>query len=396
MIKKSKKNVPLFAKCNQQLKPGSKCKARLLISESERGADMFYATRFRAPDAFIYLECGDKKTLLLHDLELDRARREASVDEVISWSAVAKEVEHELQHQPSDVEVIAAFIKKKGAIHLVVPASFSFALGRSLEALGFFLETQEGLFFPERALKKSQEIKYLNQAAQITEIGMERAIEILKRSQIGKKNELRWSGKLLTSERLRQEVEIAIYQAGGITAGDSIIAGGLQACDPHERGHGNLYAHQLIILDLFPRDSKSGYYGDLTRTVVRGTASLAQQQLWEVCLRGQELALKKIKPHASGKKIHEAVQHFFIQQGYPTEQKEGRWSGFFHGTGHGLGLELHEEPRFGKAILRPGHVFTIEPGLYIPGLGGVRHEDVITVTSSGYQLLSHFPKMLEV
>jgi Xaa-Pro aminopeptidase len=103
-----------------------------------------------------------------------------------------------------------------------------------------------------------------------------------------------------------------------------------------------------------------------------------------------------MKPHASGKKIHEAVQQFFIQQGYPTEQKEGHWSGFFHGTGHGLGLELHEEPRLGKAILRPGHVFTIEPGLYIPGLGGVRHEDVITVTSSGYQLLSHFPKMLEV
>ncbi|MDH4470832.1 MAG: Xaa-Pro peptidase family protein [Verrucomicrobiae bacterium] len=370
--------------------------ARLLISESQRGADMFYATGFRAPDDFVYLEHDGQKILLLHDLEIDRGRREASVDQVISWSLVAKEAGEELQHQPSEAEVIAFFIKKRGISHLEVPATFSLSLGRSLEALECFVETREGLFFPERALKKPQEIEWLRRASQITEVGMERAIEILRKSRIGKNNALKWSGKLLTSERLRHEVEGAIYRAGGIPAGDSIIAGGLQACDPHERGHGILHAHQLIILDLFPRDAQSGYYGDLTRTVVRGKASEHHHHLWKTCLEGQQLAFNKIKPKASGKKIDEAVRQFFTQLGYPTEQKEGRWSGFFHGTGHGLGLELHEEPRFGKAILKSGHVFTIEPGLYIPGLGGVRHEDVITVTPSGYQLLSHFPKILEI
>lgn len=357
---------------------------------------MFYATGFRAPDSFIYLEHGEKKIIVLHDLELDRGRREACVDEVLSWSTFEKEVKLQLQRPPTYAETIAALIKKKGASHIVVPASFPLALARSLEQAGFFLETEEGLFFPERAFKKPDEIKHLERATHITEIGMERAFEILKQSTIGKHHELHWGGKKLTSESLRQEVEVAIYRAGGIPAGDSIIAGGLQACDPHERGHGVLYGHQLIILDLFPRDSKSGYYGDLTRTVVRGTASQAQRHLWETCLKGQELALKKLKPKASGGKIHAAVQHFFTQEGYPTEEKEGHWSGFFHGTGHGLGLELHEEPRFGKAVLKPGHVFTIEPGLYIPGLGGVRHEDVITVTSTGHRLLSHFPKVLEL
>jgi len=368
----------------------------LLISESERGADMLYATGFRAPDDFVYLEHHGKKIILLSDLELDRGRREARVDEVMSWSCLAKEVESELKKEPSDIQIIAAFLKKQHAFHVIVPHNFSLSRARSLEESGITLETKTGLFFPQRAIKTSEEIKFLERAMHITETGMARAMEILKESKIGKNYELLWHRKPLTSERLRQEIEVTLYQAGGIPQGDSIIAGGLQACDPHERGHGILYAHQMIIIDLFPRDAKSGYYGDLTRTVVRGKASQAQYHLWNTCLEGQEIALTQIKPKASGKKIHHTVEQFFTKKGYPTKQKEGRWSGFFHGTGHGLGFELHEEPRFGKAILKVGHVFTIEPGLYIPGLGGVRHEDVITVTPSGYQLLSKFPKTLEL
>lgn len=370
--------------------------SRLLISSSEREADMFYATGFRAPDDFIYLEHAQKKIILLSDLEFDRGRREARVDEVISWSSLEKEVASELKQQPSEVNIIVAFLKKKGALAVRVPKSFSISLARSLEQAGLVVEVEEGLFFPKRVFKTPSELKCLESAMRITEAGMERAIEILKNSKIGKCHQLLWGGKPLTSERLRQEIEVTLYRAGGIPQGDSIVAGGLQACDPHERGHGLLYGHQLIIIDLFPRDAQSGYYGDLTRTVVKGTASEAQHHLWSTCLEGQQLALKKIKPQASGQTIHYAIQQFFAKKGYPTEKKEGRWSGFFHGTGHGLGLDLHEEPRFGKSILKKGHVFTIEPGLYIPGLGGVRHEDVISVTTSGYQLLSAFPKMMEL
>jgi len=213
---------------------------------------------------------------------------------------------------------------------------------------------------------------------------------------------LRWGGGMLTSERLRTEIESAILRAGGIPAGNSIIACGEQACDPHERGHGPLKAHQLIILDLFPR-ARSGYYGDLTRTVVRGTATEAQARLWEVCLLGQKLALGLLRQGANGGVIHREVTEFFTQNGYPTQRvgvgkdgSGGRWSGFFHGTGHGLGLDLHEEPRFGAATLRAGQVFTIEPGLYIPGVGGVRHEDVALITARGHKLLSRIKKPFEL
>ena len=152
----------------------------------------------------------------------------------------------------------------------------------------------------------------------------------------------------------------------------------------------------LIVMDIFPRDARTGYFGDMTRTVVRGRASDAQRRLWETVLEGQQLALRAMKPGVDGKEVHDAVTAFFTERGYPTEQRKGRWTGFFHGTGHGLGLEIHEEPRFGRTRFKPGQVLTVEPGLYYPGLGGVRIEDVVTVTGTGIRMLSRFEKRLEV
>ena len=357
---------------------------------------MFYATRFRAPDPFVYLEHRGKKSLLLSDLEIDRGRRKAEVDAVFSFSDLQKELKRRLHRTPREEEVIAFFIKQQGARRVLVPRDFPLGMACDLKKQGIATTPVKADFFPERAIKTKSEIRSLEQALKITGVGLARAHEILKASTIKRNRHLEWARQPLTSELLRCEIEIAIVRADGIPAGDSIVAGGQQACDPHERGHGTLLANELIVIDLFPRDGKSGYYGDLTRTVVRGKASSAQRHLWETCLAGQEQVLKSLKPDASGKKIHQALQDFFTREGYPTEQKKGRWNGFFHGTGHGLGLEIHDEPRFGKTILKLGHVFTIEPGLYIPGLGGVRHEDVVVITEKGYRMLSKFPKMLEV
>lgn len=369
---------------------------RLIISESERSADMFYATRFRAPDSFVYLEHRGKKSLLLSDLEIDRGRREAEVDAVFSFSDLQNELKRLPQRTPCEEEVIAFFIKQQGARRVLVPRDFPLGMACDLKKWGVTTTPVKADFFPERAIKTKSEVRSLEQALKITEAGLARAHEILKASAIKKNRRLEWAQQPLTSELLRCEIEIAMVRAGGIPAGDSIVAGGQQACDPHERGHGPLRANELIVIDLFPRDAKSGYYGDLTRTVIRGKASEAQRRLWETCQAGQEQVFKKLKTGASGKKIHQALQDFFTKEGYPTEQKKGRWSGFFHGTGHGLGLEIHDSLRFGKTILKPGHVFTIEPGLYIPGLGGVRHEDVVVITEKGYRLLSKFPKVLEL
>ena len=373
----------------------ARAQARLLFSESEHGADMFHATGFRAPDPFVFVESKGKTSVLLSDLEIDRGKQEALVDEVVSWSELEGKVAAKTGTKPPAAAVIAAFTKSRGGSRPQVPSDFPLGLARELERHGVKVSPVEGMFRPERQIKTADEIRLLTEATRITETGMERAFEILRASSIGRGHLLRWGGATLTSERLRIEIESAILRAGGIPAGNSIVACGEQACDPHERGHGPLRGNSLIILDLFPR-ARSGYYGDLTRTVVRGKASEAQTRLWEVCLLGQKLALGSLRAGAVGAAIHREVTEFFRDNGYPTERVGGRWTGFFHGTGHGLGLDLHEAPRFGAGKLKAGQVFTIEPGLYIPGVGGVRHEDVALITKTGHKLLSRCPKPLEL
>lgn len=366
--------------------------SRLIVAESESSADMLYATRFFAPDAFVFLQINGKSTVLLSDLEIDRGRKTARVDEVVAYSEIAARLPKKAQS--SCAEVVAEFLRERNIKRALVPAAFPLGLAQALAEQGVELIAEEGLFFKEREWKTAAELRHLRRALAITETGMARAMEVLRAAQIGG-GKLKWAQQPLTSELLRAEIDSAILRAGGLPA-NTIVAGGAQACDPHERGSGPLRANELIILDIFPRDAQSGYYGDLTRTVVRGRASEAQRRLWKTVQAGQRLALKAMQPGGSGHEIHENVKALFTGRGYPTEQRDGRWVGFFHGTGHGLGLELHEDPRFAKTIFKKGQVLTVEPGLYWPGVGGARLEDVVTITDTGMRNLSRFPQELEL
>ncbi|HKB92396.1 MAG TPA: Xaa-Pro peptidase family protein [Opitutaceae bacterium] len=368
---------------------------RLIYAASESSADMLYATRFFVPDPFFYLEQNGKKSILLSDLEIDRGRREAKVDEVISLSLIQRPLEKRLKKKPTIEQTIERFLRQRRVRRAVVPSDFPLGLAHALDASGIKLEPISGLFDPGREFKRDEEIKQLQQAIALTEVGLERAYAVLRASEIKPGRKLFWGGKRLTSELLRAEIECAILRAGGIPL-NTIVAGGDQACDPHERGSGPLAANSLIILDVFPRAAETGYYGDITRTVLRGKASEAQKRLWHTVLEGQAYALKKIRPGLSGQQLQKEVSDLFTNGGFPTEVREGRWTGFFHGLGHALGLEIHESPRIAATKFKNGQVFTVEPGLYLPNVGGVRHEDDGVVTGDGFRVLSKFPKVLEL
>ncbi len=369
---------------------------RLIVAASDSNADMLHATGFHAPDAFVFVESGGRTAILLSDLEIDRGRKQARVDAVESYSDLQAAVRRRLKHEPSHAQVVAAFARRHKAARPLVPGDFPAGLAAALAKAGVTVAPVDGHFWPRREFKTAPEIAALSAASRITETGLARAMEILRAARIRRDRKLEWGGAVLTAERLRAELEAAMLFRGGFALNNSIVAGGEQACDPHERGHGPLRAHELIILDIFPRSAKTGFFGDMTRTVVRGKAGDAQRRLWETCLEGQRRALKAIKPGADGKVLQDDVRAFFAAEGYPTERKKGRWQGFFHGLGHGLGLEIHEEPRIAKTTLQPGQVFTVEPGIYIPGVGGVRHEDVVAITATGYRQLSRFPKPMEL
>jgi len=368
---------------------------RLIVAASETDPDMLYATRFFAPDPFIFLQRNGKRTLVLSDLEIDRGRKQADADEFVSFNKLEREVQGKSKKAPPYEKVLSHFLRKRGVRSTIVPASFPLGYAQELAASKIRLRATNGLFWPEREAKSEKEITMIGRALRITETGLKRAIEVLARSTITRGKRLRWSGKTLTSEMLRAEIDSAILRAGGIPTG-TIVAGGDQACDPHERGYGPLFADSLIILDVFPRDAKSGYFGDMTRTVLRGRASDEQRKLWETVKAGQALALKRIKAGVDGMTIHKAIQEFFKKRSFPTEVRKGKNVGFFHGTGHGIGLEIHEYPRLQKVTLKDRQVLTVEPGLYYPGLGGARQEDVVVVTKAGCKILSRFPKKLEI
>lgn len=371
-------------------------RAKLIIASSESDSDMLYASGFHAPDPFVFVELEGRKTLLLNDLEVDRGRANAAVDEVLAFSDLERALQGRRRRRPTTAEVVAYYLQGRGVRHVSVPDSFPLGLARALERCGVSTHPEPPLFWPDREFKTASEIRLLKASAKIAEIGMATAFEVLRSASIGKNGILQRQGTTLTSESVRAEIESAVLRAGGQARMDSIVACGEQACDPHARGHGPLRANELIILDIFPRCAASGYYGDITRTVVRGRATPAQRTLWKLCLRVQKDALRGMRPGAVGQQLQDEAREKFAQAGYTTEVHGGRWRGFFHGLGHGLGLDIHEHPRLASTTLRVGQVVTVEPGLYWPGIGGVRHEDVVAVTTRGHQLLTSFPKPMEI
>lgn len=365
--------------------------ARLIYAASPQSADMLYATGFQAPDPFFFFEQRGVKTIILSDLEIDRGRTQARVDEILPLSGLAQEI----GGQPPAGVVAAHVLRRRGVRRIEVPSDFPLGLARILEKAGLKVQPVDGHFWPQRERKTKSEMTEIRRALNIAKAGILRAVEVLHAAKISRNGTMQWCGRRLTSQIVRAEADSAVLRAGGIPDG-TIVAGGLQACDPHERGHGPLRAHELIILDIFPRASRSGYFGDLTRTVVRGRASDAQRLLWETVRSAQRLAIRAIKPGVPGARVHRAVQEFFAKRGYPTVRRRGRWTGFFHGTGHGLGLDLHEDPRLAATTFRAGQVFTVEPGLYYPEIGGARHEDVVAVTRTGCEKLCRLSVPLEL
>ena len=369
----------------------------LIVADSEREANMLYATGLFVPDPFIYLNFGGRPLLVMSDLEIDRARAQAPHCRVAALSAYQQKLRRDGVKSPVFAHVIRQILREKKIRRAIVPDNFPLGLARELKKLGVKLKPRAGVF-PKREIKCADEVRKISAALTMAEVGMAEGIEVLRRSKIGRNRRLIYHGLPLTSERLRAVIDCAILQACGLAA-NTIVAGGRQACDPHERGHGLLRANEPIVLDIFPRSQKTGYFGDITRTVVRGRANEAVKKLYDTVWRGQKIGFEKIRAGVPTADVHKAVQTFFVQQGYKTGRRDGRMEGFFHGTGHGLGLDIHEAPRIGATSagkLRPGHVVTVEPGLYYPEIGGVRLEDVALVTGNGAKNLTRFEKVLEI
>ena len=365
--------------------------AILLYADSEHSADMLYLGRIQVPDAFVAFVARGKKYAVLGALELGRARKESAFDKVLQLETYLQRARKRWpDRKPGPAEVVALVAAEFRVKNFYIPDDFPAGLATRISQLGVGLTIVTDAIFPEREVKTRTEIAAIREGNRCSAAGLDAAERLLRASKV-KGRQLLHEGKPLTSERLRRTIEVACLEAGGISHG-TIAAGGDQACDPHCVGHGPLRANELIVVDVFPRVQTTGYHGDMTRTFLRGRASDAQRALVEAVRAAQFGAMQSIRAGVNGRDIHRGVIAEFEQRGYATKHTAKGSVGFFHGTGHGLGLAVHELPRMSTVdhTLLKDSVVTVEPGLYYPGLGGCRIEDVVQITARGVKQLSDF------
>jgi Xaa-Pro aminopeptidase len=372
--------------------------ARLIYSASESDANMLWATRFFAPDPFIFIQKRGKRYLVMNDLEIDRAKSEASVDKVLSYSDYVRRKQKEGIAFPSPADVLSEIFKDLKIKSVEVPGTFPIGLADQLRSMKLKVQPGPDPFWPDREVKTSGEVRSITDSLRAAELGIEAGIDAVRRTEIRKDGYLYLDGTRLTSEILRRIIDTTIMSQGYVPS-HSIVSSADQCVDPHNQGSGPIRANTSIIMDIFPRSQKTGYFGDITRTVVRGRASDRLKHAYYCVEEGQRIGFRRIRNDASAYDIHHEILNYFAAEGFRTGLDGGRMQGFFHGTGHGLGLDIHEAPGFGarsKNKLRTGHVVTVEPGLYYEGMGGVRLEDVVLVTDTGCRNLVRIPKVLEV
>lgn len=370
--------------------------ATLFIAASEGDSNLYYATRFVAPDPFIYMEVKGERLLVMSDLEMDRAKTQASVDRVLSYSELEKQAKAQGVKDPSTIDIVNVVLREAKIRQLLVPANFPFIHATRLQELGYSMKPKRDPFYEQRVIKTAEEVRHIEASQRATEEAVAAAHATLKQAEI-RGQELWLDEAPLTSERIKKLINVKLMERDCV-AQHTIVAGGEQACDPHHEGSGPLPAHRSIIFDVFPRSADSRYFADMSRTVIRGTASPELKRLYQTVKDAQEEAITKIKDGADGMKIHQGICDRFEKAGYKTGLVEGRMQGYFHGTGHGVGLDIHEAPRISRtgSLLQEGHVVTVEPGLYYPGLGAVRIEDMVLVTKDGCRNLTNFPKIFEL
>jgi Xaa-Pro aminopeptidase len=348
-----------------------------------------YLTGFKASDPFTYLRYNGKSILLVPPVERDKAESQSDAHTVRSTTEfTAGDVRDNIE---AESKIISDFLKEYEINRICTPRDFKLYLAEVLEKSGFSVQTIEDVVMEARKQKSQDEIQLLRTAQEATEKAMGHAKDILEQSEVvdGK---LYYNNELLKSERL-QDILREFLKDYDCNLNEVIVASGSKSADPHNHGSGPLHPNEPILFDIFPKH-KSGYWGDMTRTFVKGNPTEEFEKMYETTKDAFYEALDVLSDGAgvTGAKVHNRVCDVFESAGYNTIRDGDFDTGFLHSTGHSIGRELHEPPRIvgNCGTLEEGYVLTIEPGLYNSEYGGVRIEDMVVVTDDGYENLNNF------
>ncbi len=380
----------------------------LFYGNSYHYPDIYRSTGFLAPDPIIALEHGDERIIVASPLEHGRAEKESratSVRDLMEFGF------RELSAQGLDGDevnatIIQRFLAERGTTKVQVPRYFPVGLADQMRGRGIEIELAGDLDV-RRRIKEPGEVALIEKAQRATEEAWAAGVDAIRRATTKVDGVLMLDGAVFTAERLRAIVEAELLARDCHTPDRTITAPGKQAADPHEIGHGPLHANEAIVMDIYPQHA-SRYWADMTRTVSKGAPPREIVRMYEVVKRAQDEGIAMLRPGVTGREVHERVEDIIFEAGYDTLRPGQRrhpegpvMRGFFHGTGHGVGLEIHELPsigrgKWGMVPLEEGDVVTIEPGIYDPDIGGVRLEDMLVITSDGSRDLTQAPRELVV
>ncbi len=365
----------------------------LIVGHAGDLADMRYGCGFTPVDPVILLDTGRTQQLVVPLLEVGRARNESPQARIHTPS----ELQIPKENQRKITAWAEGLLRANKIRRVRVGPFFPALVMQHLQKIGVRVEIDTAPIYLQRAVKEPEEIARIRAVQRAAVAATRAAVEEIRQASVDRRGFLLRHGKKLTAEAVKVVIELELMRHQ-CQSRDTIVACGRLAADPHDRGHGPLRAGQTIVLDIFPQHKLHGYWGDITRTVVKGPARPELHALYATVLKAQKAALAMVKPGVRADHIHDRVKACFSAAGYCTGDRDGIPVGFFHGTGHGVGLDIHEAPSLSTAPVRlkTGHVVTVEPGLYYPDLGGVRIEDTVAVTRTGATLLCPCEKVFEI
>ena len=373
----------------------------LIYGDSFRSPDMRHAVPLGVPDPFLYAEENGSRHVFASSMEATRLRElglfdvhvheEFGYDELIASGIDRREVDARLA-----LRAVASLELK----HARVPDTFPVWLADRLRADGVELDVDQGVFDDRRRAKTEAQIAGLRRAQRAAEAAMDACRELLRRAEI-RGDELLLDGEQLTVERIKADMNVA-FAANDTTADEYIVAPGAQGAVGHDMGSGPIRSGTPLVVDIFPRDNTSAVFTDMTRTFVLGDVPDDVREWHRLCKEALDAAVAQIRAGVEARAAFDLTCDIFEAAGEPTQRTkqpgEPLVDGFFHGLGHGVGLEVHEEPSMGRLAnkkLVAGDVVTVEPGLYRSGYGGVRLEDIVLVTEDGAEVITDYPYDLE-
>jgi Xaa-Pro aminopeptidase len=357
-----------------------------IYADTVRSPEMRHEVPVAVPDPFIYAERNGARCAFVGSMEVPRLRQVEGLEAVpLERLGLDELIAQGLKWQDVDRELALRACRQLGLTEVVTPRTFPLELADYLRENDIAVRADGDLFDGRRRAKTVAELAGIRSALDAAQAAMDAIRARLRK------------GHDVSCEELRGEATRVFSERGMMVPDLVIVSHGSQTAVGHEPGHGLIAANEPVIVDLYPRDPDSGCYADMTRTFCIGDPPEELAEYHRLCLEALDRSTAAIRPGVTGAEVHRIVCDLFQEHGHPTQltKKPGEVleDGFYHSLGHGVGLEVHEEPGLGRTgvELVAGDVLAVEPGLYRKGFGGCRLEDLVLVTADGCEVLTDYP-----